>query len=207
MKLKICGMKYPENIADVAALKPGYMGFIFYAKSSRCVKNKEIKNSINLLDKSIAKVGVFVNHPISEVIETCKTLNLNYAQLHGDETAAYIAKIKAAGIGTIKAFRIAPDFNWNQTYVYNGAADFFLFDTPTVGYGGSGQKFDWEQLNNYQNDIPFFLSGGLDVEDVYLIKKLAHPRLWGVDINSRMESAPALKNINRIQYFIDELKK
>ena len=207
MKLKVCGMKYPQNIKEVAALKPDYMGFIFYAPSPRFVDREELKHSIAKLDEGIAKVGVFVNHPAAEVIETCKELHLDYAQLHGDESPAYVSEIKSAGIGTIKVFRIDAGFDWDQLQAFNDHADFFLFDTPTAEYGGSGKKFDWKILKNYRGDKPFFLSGGIAEEDLPEIKKLGFSNLWGVDINSRMESAPAIKDTNRIQHFINELKK
>ena len=207
MKLKICGMKYSQNIMDVAALKPDYMGFIFYAPSPRFVNIKELKGPIKNIDKGIAKVGVFVNHPAVEVIETCKELQLDYAQLHGDESAEYVSEIKAAGIGTIKVFRIDAGFDFVQLQAYTDNTEFFLFDTATKDYGGSGQHFDWKILENYKGNKPFFLSGGIAAEDLPEIKKLSLNNLWGIDINSRMESDPALKNADRIQHFINELRK
>lgn len=200
-------MKYPQNIKEVAALKPDYMGFIFYARSPRFVNIKELKDPIKNIDKSISKVGVFVNHPEAEVIETCKELQLDYAQLHGDESVSYVSEIKAAGIGTIKVFRIDTGFDWKQLQAYTDNSDFFLFDTPTTDYGGSGHHFDWKILENYKDEKPFFLSGGIATEDLPEIKKLSLTNLWGIDINSRMESAPALKKADRIQHFINELKK
>jgi len=199
-------MKYPQNIVDVAALKPDFMGFIFYSKSPRFVEVEEVKESIEKLDKSIAKVGVFVNHPAAEVIEICLALSLEYAQLHGDESAAYVSQIKSAGIGVFKVFRIDAQFDWDKTTAY-ADADFFLFDTPTAGYGGSGKKFDWRVLENYRDKKPFILSGGIGAEDIPEIKKLELPKLYGIDINSRMETAPAMKDAKRIQHFINALKK
>ena len=200
-------MKYSQNIKEVADLKPDYMGFIFYARSPRFVNVKELKDPIKNIDKSIAKVGVFVNHPVAELIETCRELHLDYAQLHGDESPAYVSVIKSAGIGTIKVFRIDAGFDWKQLQAYSDNADFFLFDTLTVEYGGSGKKFDWKILENYNGDKPFFLSGGIAAKNLPEIKELRLPNLWGVDINSRMETVPAMKDANRIRYFINELKK
>jgi phosphoribosylanthranilate isomerase len=199
-------MKYPQNIADVAALKPDFMGFIFYEKSSRFVKVEDIEDSISKLNNGISKVGVFVNHPAAEVIEICRALNLEYAQLHGDESAAYVSQIKSAGIGVFKVFRIDAQFDWDKTTAY-ADADLFLFDTPTAGYGGSGKKFDWRVLENYRDKNPFILSGGIGAEDIPEIKKLELTMLYGIDINSRMETAPAMKDTIRIQHFINELKK
>lgn len=207
MKLKVCGMKFPNNIVDVANLKPDYMGFIFYPKSVRFADMKEVKETIKELPKDISKVGVFVNHPPSEVIDICQRFQLDFAQLHGDETLDYATEIKSKGIGIIKVFHMDNRFDWSQTKKFSSAADFFLFDTSSHQFGGSGQKFDWDLLKNYHNDTPFFLSGGIDVDDIPIIKKLRHSQLWGIDINSRLESSPAFKNINRLQTFINELKK
>lgn len=206
MKLKICGMKYRENIAEVANLNPDYMGFIFYPKSVRFVNRFEIKESILELHKDISKVGVFVNYPHSEVIDICQSLELNFAQLHGNETSEYTAKIKRSGTGVIKVFHIDNTFDWSQIKEFSSMVDFFLFDTSTIQFGGSGHKFEWKLLENYNDDTPFFLSGGIDLTDIPLIKKIKHSQLWGIDINSKMESSPALKNVNRIQTFINELK-
>lgn len=206
MKLKVCGMKYPRNIKDVAALKPDYMGFIFYAKSPRFVTVDEVKDAIENLESGISKVGVFVNHPVAEVINICRELKLDFAQLHGDETPAEVSEIKSAGMGVFKVFKMEEQFDIEQTIIFD-EADFFLFDTPTPGYGGSGQQFDWNGLKKYRGEKPFFLSGGIGFEDIAAIKKLKLPNLWGIDTNSRMEVSPAVKDTERIKYFIKELKK
>lgn len=207
MKLKVCGMKYPDNIFEVANLKPDYMGFIFYSKSVRFVNKDEVKETIKEIPMDIAKVGVFVNHPFSEVIDICQRLELDFAQLHGKEPLDYTNEIKNKGIDIIKVFHMDNNFDWSQTKEFSSIADFFLFDTSSHQYGGSGQKFDWELLGDYHDDTPFFLSGGIAVDDIPIIKKLKHSQLWGIDINSRMESSPAFKNIDRVQTFINELKK
>ena len=206
MKLKICGMKYPRNIKEVAALKPDYMGFIFYAKSPRFVTVDEVKESIENLGSGISKVGVFVNHPVADLIETCKALNLDFAQLHGDEMPAEVSEIKSAGIGVFKVFRIDAQFDWDKTIPFDDA-DFFLFDTATPDFGGSGKHFDWNVLNKYKEKKLFFLSGGIGIEDIAAIKKLKLPNLWGIDTNSRMEVSPGRKDVNRVQILIKELTK
>jgi phosphoribosylanthranilate isomerase len=206
MKLKVCGMKYPDNIVDVSKLKPDYMGFIFYPKSVRYVDMREIEGPIQKLPEDISKVGVFVNHPVSAVIEICQKLQLDFAQLHGNESPEFTSKIKDAGLGVIKVFHMDKTFDWSVTKDFISTADFFLLDTSTQQFGGSGQKFDWALLDNYHDETPFFLSGGIDIDDIPDIKKLNHPQIWGIDINSRMESSPAYKNINRLQTFINELK-
>jgi phosphoribosylanthranilate isomerase len=207
MKLKVCGMKYPDNIVDVAMLKPDYMGFIFYQKSVRFVNIHEVRETIQTLHKDISRVGVFVDHPHAEVIEICQSLQLDFAQLHGNETSEYTTKIKASGIGVIKVFHMENNFDWSRVSDFGPLADFFLFDTSSPHYGGSGRKFNWEQLAKYPGATPFFLSGGIDVEDIPQIKKLNHLQIRGIDINSRMESSPGFKNIDRVQTFINELRK
>ncbi len=206
MKLKVCGMKYPENIEAVARLKPDYMGFIFYPNSVRYVNIHEIKKTVTSLEKNITKVGVFVNNTVDEVVKTCQKLQLNYAQLHGHESPLYTTQIKTAGIHVIKAFQINAGFDWNHINDFKDYVDFLLFDTPCPQYGGSGQKFDWELLKKYRGETPFFLSGGIDVENVCQINKLSFPQLWGIDVNSRIESAPATKDIKRLELLINELE-
>jgi len=204
--LKVCGMKYPDNIREVARLKPDYMGFIFYSHSVRCVNEADVWTTIETLDENIIKVGVFVNHAFDEVIEICKKLKFRYAQLHGEETPAYAENIKLAGIQVIKVFHLRTDFNWNCIENFKDVADILLFDTPGPKYGGTGKKFEWKLLNKYRGDIPFFLSGGIDVDDIKKIYKLSFPRLYGIDVNSRMESSPALKDIKHLELLINELK-
>jgi phosphoribosylanthranilate isomerase len=198
MKLKVCGMKYPENLKAVAALKPDYMGFIFYEKSPRNVEVTEIQETLSKLDHEINTVGVFVNHPVKEVISICQTLDFDYAQLHGNESPEYVAEIKESGIGTFKVFHMDDAFDWNKLSAYTPHVDFFLFDTKTPGYGGSGKKFNWKKLDQYKGDVPFFLSGGIGVEDIHEIKKLKHPALWGIDVNSRLEVEPGRKDVGKV---------
>ena len=207
MKLKICGMKYPENIMDVAGLKPDFMGFIFYPKSVRCVEVSDVKEVLEEMDPSIRKIGVFVNQPADEVADIVDELKLDYVQLHGDESIDYVTGMKKLGYRIIKVVQMDRGTDWNVLTDFVPLVDFFLFDTRSPSYGGSGQHFDWSLLSAYDHDIPFFLSGGLKVEDVREIHELGIEQLYAIDVNSRLESAPAMKDIQRIIQLKKELEK
>lgn len=206
MKLKVCGMRDPNNMFEVAGLKPDLMGFIFYPDSKRAVQVDALQKPLKSLDKSIQKVGVFVNHPLKEMLYICRTLKLDYAQLHGDESPAYLAGVRSAGVGVIKVFLIDSSFDWTQTEDFYDLADFFLFDTASNHYGGSGKRFNWQILSGYAGSKPFFLSGGIDLGDVSKIIALDHPQLTGIDVNSRFEREPAMKDIHKLQQLQNELQ-
>lgn len=205
MKLKICGLKYPENILAIEALQPDFMGFIFYPKSSRYVNILEIKESINQLSKNIQKVAVFVNESPDTILQKIHGLSFDFIQLHGNEPVETALRMKSKGYGIIKAFSIHSNFDWTSTEAYENYCEYFLFDTSTPQYGGSGKKFDWKLIQHYQGQTPFLLSGGISLEDAEEIKKISHPKFAGIDINSRFETEPGLKNISLIQIFIKAL--
>lgn len=200
-------MKYEENIQGIGDLNPDYMGFIFYPLSKRQVSIAELQKAFDLLDHPIKKVAVFVNEPIENIIKIVQEFPFDLLQLHGKETVEEVMKLKEAGFLIMKAFSIQDDFNWKEPEKYEGLCEFFLFDTSTPKYGGSGQKFDWKLLQNYQGKTPFFLSGGISVSDTEEILKLHHPLFYGIDINSRFEIEPGLKDIHLVQKFIKELSK
>jgi phosphoribosylanthranilate isomerase len=206
MKLKVCGMKYPKNILDVAALLPDYMGFIFYPKSARFVEWENMIDILPSIHKSIKKVGVFVNHPLEDVIEIVDNLDLNYVQLHADESPEYVYKLKQADIKVFKVFPVGKRIDWDRMNDYKSLVDYYLFDTKTTLYGGSGKHFDWSLLQNYMYDIPFFLSGGIQHKDIAAIKQLQLLQLHGLDVNSRLESDIAFKDVNRIAQLKIELE-
>jgi phosphoribosylanthranilate isomerase len=203
--IKVCGMRNSQNIADLAKLNPDYMGFIFYAKSPRYVASLN-KMVVSNLPATIQKVGVFVNESIEKMHETALTYGLDVLQLHGNETTLECIQLQKEGFTIIKAFAIAKASDFKNTHTYEGCCDYFLFDTKTLQKGGSGKKFDWHLLTNYQGETPFFLSGGIDLDDVEVIKKIAHPKLYGVDINSKFETEPGLKDINKLKEFIKRLE-
>ncbi|MCH8318684.1 MAG: phosphoribosylanthranilate isomerase [Bacteroidetes bacterium] len=256
IKLKVCGMRDRENIAELSALQPDYMGFIFYKGSKRFVDDQLDENQLIALNKKIKKVGVFVNATRNYILKQVDKYHLDYVQLHGDETAQFCKELKSVrwkhkapnSQKIVKVFRVDQHFDFNQLTSYQPYCDFFMFETklplspeystigsgqvgesepkgwqsPPLGgvggglyYGGTGIAFDWKLLEKYNNKVPFFLSGGISLENINQIKNLK--RLWGssgysggshlspqihaVDINSRFEIAPGLKDIARIKRF------
>jgi len=205
MKIKICGMKYPENIQAVLQAEPDFMGFIFYEKSPRYVDN-QLEVSTVAFNERTQKIGVFVNSTINTVLETVITHNLDFVQLHGNETIGYVKELFSKNIKIIKAFQITENFNWSALTQFTDYVSYFLFDTASKNYGGSGLKYDWEQLKNYKETTPFFLSGGIKVDDIQEITKLKLPQLYGIDVNSKFESAPGLKNIDLVKTMINQVR-
>lgn len=203
MKIKICGMRDPENISGIAALKPDYLGFIFHQESKRyMVESTQIPG----MDLSIKKVGVFVNAPVNDVLDTARAYGLDAIQLHGVEDWEYCRIIRSNKFEVIKAIAIKDRLPVNNLISYTGSIDYFLFDTYTPYYGGSGHNFDWELLQVYDLDIPFFISGGLGMEHVAALKQYSHPQFTGVDANSRLETAPGIKGIEQTKQFIKAIR-
>lgn len=206
VKLKICGMKFPENIAAVAALQPDYLGFIFYPGSKRFVDALDPQVLANL--KDIRKTGVFVNGSLKEIAEMVALYNLQALQLHGQESPAFMAALRKQhpDLELIKAFGVAEDFDFAELTPYQGLTDYFLFDTKTPEHGGSGQKFNWALLARYTLDTPYFLSGGIDIDTAEALIGIQDPRLHAVDVNSRFESAPGLKDIDKLIDFKEKIR-
>ena len=201
MLIKICGLKYPENIQAVSALKPDFMGFIFYPKSPRYAEPLDIK-TLEALPPTIKKIGVFVNEDIENILTIAYKYKLDGLQLHGTELVDMCRKLKKLGYQVIKAFPIAEAYNFKVTKAYEGVCDYFLFDTKTDAYGGSGVKFNWQILKGYKGETPFLLSGGIAVDDAEAIRKIEHPLFAGIDLNSKFELKPGLKNISLLKEFI-----
>ena len=204
-KLKVCGMKYPDNIRQLLELKPDFIGFIFYKKSKRYVGHNLNIKKLNI-PESIKKVGVFVNTTIGDIKEKIKEYQLDFVQLHGDESPEFCKKLKQTGIKINKAFQVDEDFNFSVLKRYETVCDYYLFDTKTKLYGGSGKKFNWKILEKYDNQKLFFLSGGIDLEDVDAINKLKNLNIFAIDINSKFEIEPGIKNIKKIEKFIGLMK-
>ncbi len=199
--IKICGMKYPENIRSIADLQPDFMGFIFYPKSPRYAEPLDT-DTLKSLPKSIKKIGVFVNLDLENILTIVFKYNLDGVQLHGSENVEICRKLKDTGLLVLKAFPIADAYNFNVTKTYEGACDYFLFDTKTEAYGGSGVKFDWRILNEYRGETPFLLSGGIAADDAEAILKIEHPKFAGIDLNSKFEVSPGLKNVEVLRGFL-----
>ncbi len=194
VRIKICGMKYPDNILQVGSLLPDYMGFIFYEKSSRFFDGE-----IPEIPKSIKKVGVFVDAPLEDIISKIEKYSLDAVQLHGKESVGFITELVLASknlkqIEIIKVFSIKNDFDFERLKEYEPVCDYFLFDTKGKLPGGNGYTFDWEVLKNYNSEKPFFLSGGIGIEEIKIIEKMNLP-VYAIDVNSKFEIEPGLKNV------------
>jgi len=202
MKLKVCGLKYPNNINAIQDLNVDLMGFIFYEKSSRCVELTEavMKTIYGLKTK---KVGVFVDEELDEIIRLKIMLKLDYIQLHGKESVEFCKDLQVFS-KIIKVFKVDDNFDFSMCESF-AFADYFLFETKGKLAGGNGVKFNWEILNRYKMDTPFFLSGGIGIDDVDELKRLSHSMLEVIDVNSGFEIEEGLKNIELIKKFKDEL--
>ncbi|MCW3786095.1 phosphoribosylanthranilate isomerase [Plebeiibacterium sediminum] len=199
-------MRERSNIDAIAALQPDYMGFIFYRKSPRYIGEDYSPEIIHHLPDTIKKTGVFVNASEQEIADAVTRYELNAVQLHGSESFELCLMVKQMGVEVIKAFQVDEEFDFSVLMPYTEVCDYYLFDTKTKGFGGSGHKFDWSVLNNYSNNKPIFLSGGITQDDVADVMNLKHLNIYAVDINSRFEIEPALKDVEKVDSFIKELK-
>ena len=188
-------MKYADNIRDVSALQPDFMGFIFYPASSRFVGYDFDESIVKAVPNGIRKVGVFVNESVENVMATAARFGFDFVQLHGNESPQYCQQLKHNGLSIIKAISTDTTTNFTTLLAYQPWCSYFLFDTKTNGFGGSGQSFDWRILDSYKLPVPFFLSGGLGTENIEAALKIKHPMLYGLDMNSKLESLPGMKEI------------
>lgn len=205
-KIKICGLKFPDNIIQITALQPDYIGFIFYPLSSRYVGDSLSKSSVAAIPKSIKKIGVFVNETIESIEQKIVDYELDGLQFHGDENLEFLQYFKSKNILIIKSVSIDNEQSFQDLNRYENYVDYLLLDTATPHYGGSGNLFNWELLKLYTVNIPFFLSGGIGMEQIKIIKLLHHPQLVGIDCNSRLELSPGLKNVTLTKQLIDEIR-
>lgn len=196
LRLKVCGMREAENIQALGEVAPDFIGLIFFSKSPRDASGFEVDDS---LAHGIIRVGVFVNPTLEEVLKRAESHHLDYIQLHGDEPVSLVQEIRASDLGVIKVFRVDSELPVETMKLFEKDVDFFLFDTRTRLFGGSGIKFDWDILKNYPFDTPYFLSGGIDLEDVEKVKNMDLPGLFAIDINSRFEVVPGRKDIEKIK--------
>jgi len=204
MRIKICGLKDPENIKTVAALSPDYMGFICYDLSPRFIADIPAE-TLNVLPANINRAAVFVDEDAATINGLIDKFGFNTIQLHGNESPDFSNSFRHK-ITVIKAFGLSRDFNFEQLNNYIGKVDYLLFDTKTELYGGSGKTFDWDILNNYKLSIPFFLSGGLSLENLEEVGRIDHPQFYGVDLNSKFELSPGLKDIEKLKKAFNMLK-
>lgn len=199
--IKVCGMTEAENIRDVEQLGVDMIGFIFYPKSPRCLC--EIPE---YLPEHAKRVGVFVNESKENILMYADRFALDYIQLHGNESPEYCRSLRSNGLHLIKAFSLSHPKDLAAVSAYKGLCDYYLFDTKTPQYGGSGNQFDWNLLLRYTGMTPFLLSGGINPYSVKAIREFHHPKLAGIDINSRFETAPGKKDVERIGKFLQEIR-
>ena len=199
-------MRNPENIQDVLTAAPNYLGYIFYPKSKRYVGENPNPDIFERMPASTQKVAVFVNEDLEKVRSICQNYHIEVAQFHGNESPEYCQQVRQSGLLVFKAFSVDQQFDFLQLEEYQDAVDFFLFDTKGKVPGGTGLKFDWEILKNYQLAVPFFLSGGIKPGDVDALRIFNHPQLVALDINSGFELEPALKNVTKVRTFINQIR-
>ena len=199
-------MRDADNIREVEALGIDYMGFIFWPKSSRYVSEMPA-----YLPTKCKRVGVFVDASIGDVMTIAEQYQLDLIQLHGQESSSYITQLRPhlsllnSKISIIKALNIATTADLANAKQYEGIVDYLLFDTKGKSVGGNGEKFDWSVLSAYTGNTPFLLSGGIGPDDAERVKAFNHPKCIGIDLNSKFELSPALKDVNKLQEFIKEL--
>ncbi|GGD44195.1 phosphoribosylanthranilate isomerase [Muriicola marianensis] len=214
MKIKVCGMKYPENMEQVSQLRPDYMGFIFWEPSSRF-----FTGSIPEIPETIDKVGVFVDASIPYILEKVKDLNLQLVQLHGQESPDFCTSLRRElenligpdrKIEIVKAIAVGQSFSFGDLNPFEGRVDYFLFDSKGPLPGGNGFAFDWKLLEGYDLDTPFFLSGGIGLAEVEILKGFMGTSLvkkcHAIDVNSAFELEPGLKDPRKLQSFIKEIR-
>lgn len=199
-------MRESENIKAVAELKPDFMGFIFYPESPRFADDLLDPEVFPNLPSEISKTGVFVNAGFNKIMETVGKYSLDVVQLHGNETPELCCLLKKAGLRVMKTFNIRDTLSYSMYRDFISCTDYFLFDTMTSGYGGSGEKFDWKLLSSHDPSHPFFLSGGISPDDSDKITHINNSSFYGVDLNSRFEIRPGLKDIEKLRKFINELR-
>ena len=232
MIIKVCGMRETENIRQVAALGVDMMGFIFWPESQRFVKmisaqagiipdysEERLRKMRNKTQASASaenrpkRVGVFVDEMPQSIVTRVYNYELDFVQLHGNESAVMIDNLRRTldpdirfGIRIIKALSIASPADMQRYKEYEDHVDMFLFDTKCNSVGGSGEQFDWSVLNDYDGHTPFLLSGGIGPNDAARVKAFRHPRFAGIDLNSRFETAPAVKDVEALRRFVAEVR-
>ncbi|WP_212006441.1 phosphoribosylanthranilate isomerase [Chitinophaga sp. HK235] len=207
MRIKVCGITRVNDLQGLVANQVDYAGFIFYERSPRFAASRIDARSVRETT-GIRKVGVFVNASAEQIKRTVTDYALDMVQLHGDETPEFCAAIREI-VPVIKAFRIGKNVNWEtELAAFVPVTDYFLFDTASEkGYGGTGERFNWELLQQYPFDHPFLLSGGIAPEDAAIIGTLQLPALFAIDINSKFEEAPGIKQLDKVKQFVDDVRQ
>ena len=216
-------MRDAQNIREVSQLGVDMIGMIFYPKSPRYVEMQSshagiipdyVKEDINIKSaKSPARVGVFVDDMVQNIVTRVVNYHLDYVQLHGNEPREMCENLRLTldpdirpGIKIIKAISVSDASDIQKYKEYVGAVDFFLFDTKCKTVGGSGQQFDWQVLEQYDGEVPFLLSGGIGPEDASRLHAFHHPKCIGIDLNSRFEIKPGVKDVEKLKGFLNEIQ-
>ena len=205
MIIKICGMREPDNIRAISQTGVTWMGMIFWPKSSRYVSDLSVADAI---PEGITRVGVFVNQSQDEIADIAKKCNLDIIQLHGSESATYIKDLRTMlpeNCKVMKAISVSDANDVKKADSYADVVDILLFDTKCQTVGGSGKQFDWSVLDGYNGDLPFLLSGGIGPEDAERLASFHHPKMIGIDLNSRFETATGIKAAAPLASFIKEV--
>lgn len=202
MKIKVCGISDIDNLRAIDALGVDHVGYNFYPQSKRYIG---IKSNIAQQKTDADKIGVFVKEELDKVKKISETYQLDYLQLHGDESIEYCKKLNK-DYNLIKVFRVDELFDFEIVKPFD-FCDYYLFDTKVSQYGGSGRKFDWSILDQYDGQVPFLLSGGIGPDDVERLQDFSHPQFYGIDINSKFELSPGIKDLGLIKTFINKIKK
>ncbi|MFY8036264.1 MAG: phosphoribosylanthranilate isomerase [Cyclobacteriaceae bacterium] len=203
LAVKVCGMPEAENIQAVAQLPVDFLGFIFYTQSPRFVGDQFVLPAH--LPDSVKKVGVFVNENTDVILKRVQQYDLDFVQLHGNESVAQCEELSRSHVQVIKAFSVDDKFDFSATVPYEPFANHFLFDTKGKNYGGNGVTFDWNVLRKYQQRVPFFLSGGLNESNVAAVSQLKDLNLFAIDLNSGVEVEPGKKSIDKIAVVISKI--
>ncbi|MGL6021703.1 MAG: phosphoribosylanthranilate isomerase [Chitinophagaceae bacterium] len=205
IKIKVCGMREENNVQQISMLPIDFMGFIFYDQSPRNVVFADIQYLCSWKKLNIKKVGVFVNQNPNTIMSIAKKYQLDFVQLHGNETSTTCDFLCRKGLKIIKAISIEEQTDIEKIQEYTNKVAYFLFDTKTKKYGGSGKKFNWDILKKYQEKKPFFLSGGIAMEDIISLSQFHHPQFFGIDLNSCFETIPARKDYFLLKQFIQNI--
>ena len=223
MVIKVCGMRDAQNIREVSQLGVDMIGMVFYPKSPRYVEMQSshagiipdyVKEDINIKSaKSPARVGVFVDDMVQNIVTRVVNYHLDYVQLHGNEPREMCENLRLTldpdirpGIKIIKAISVSDASDIQKYKEYVGAVDLFLFDTKCKTVGGSGQQFDWQVLEQYDGEVPFLLSGGIGPDDASRLHAFHHPKCIGIDLNSRFEIEPGVKDVEKLKGFLNEIQ-
>ncbi len=204
MIVKVCGMREPHNIRAVEDAGADWMGFIFYRRSPRCVDRRP-----GYMPGRAKRIGVFVDAAATEIAGRTEEFGLHAVQLHGHESPAFCTALRGTlpdGTMLIKALHIAGADDMRRASEYEDVCDCLLFEPPSDAYGGSGKRFDWSLLDSYHGTLPFILSGGIGPDAAEALASLHHPRWAGIDLNSRFETAPAVKDAELLKEFINKIK-